>query len=71
MGFDKVWYGHTPGDTEFSWGAGLVPPEKEYDPPSRRGMYRPKAPDMTVKRKPGSPRRDEPPPGFPGEIIAR
>ena len=55
MGFDKVWYGHTPGDTEFSWGAGLVPPGKEYDPPSRRGMYRPKAPDMTVKGKPGPP----------------
>lgn len=67
MGFIRGWYGHRPGDSEFGWGPGLVPPGKEYAPPSQRGMYRPKCPDMTEPCKP--PRPDEPPPGYPGEQV--
>ncbi|MGA9373748.1 MAG: hypothetical protein ACSLE7_11120 [Mycobacterium sp.] len=31
--------------TEYGFGEGMVPPGKEYAPPSEGGMYRPKAPN--------------------------
>ena len=70
MGFDRKWYGHHPGDSEMSWGPGLVPPGKEHALPSERGMYRPKCPDMTEPPRSGPLRSDEPPRGYPGEQIA-
>lgn len=36
----------TPGESEFSWGPGLVPPGKELAPPSAGGRYRALCPEM-------------------------
>ena len=46
------WYGRPSGPSEFSWGAGLVPPGKETAPPSQGGMYRGTCPPMELTRSP-------------------
>lgn len=77
MGFDRKWYGdheHADGAentdaTEFSWGPGLVPPGCERKPPSEGGMYRGRSPDMTEPRR--RYRRGDPPPGYPGNLVAQ
>lgn len=69
MGFNREWYGGNDGSTEFSWGPGLVAPGKEHAPPSTGGMYRGRAPDMTQPRR--KYRRGDPPPGYPGDPVAR
>ena len=77
MRLDKSYYGGHVGDTEFSWGPGLVPPGKEHAPPSEGGMYRPKAPKVVgnLNGRPGlrvAPlHRDDPPPGYPGDPVAK
>jgi hypothetical protein len=74
------WKDRTPDEpSEFSWGPGLVPPSKETAPPSRGGMYRGKcppveltrSPDLSVRARPAKPQPGDPPPGYPGEQIAR
>lgn len=37
----------TPGESEYSWGPGLVPKACENEPPSKGGRYRPIAPPVT------------------------
>lgn len=76
MGFDKKWYGHRAhargsadtGPTALSWGPGLVPPGKEHAPPRDGGMYIGRSPDMTEPRR--KHRRGDPPPGYPGDMVA-
>jgi hypothetical protein len=66
-----------PGGSEMSWGPGLVPPGKENAPPSRGGVYRGKcppvelarSPDLSVRATQGSPKRGDPPRGYPGDRI--
>ena len=53
---------HT-GESELSWGPGLVPPGFEYAPPSEGGFYRGRSPSMV------NPPRRKDVPGYPGEII--
>jgi hypothetical protein len=73
MGFDRKWYGASEhsggasgtGDTEFSWGPGLVAPGKEYAPPSEGGFYRGRAPSMV------DPPHRKDVPGYPGDRVAR
>jgi hypothetical protein len=68
-----------PGPSEFSWGPGLVPPGKETAPPSEGGMYRGVCPsvelaysdDLSVRVTQARRKRDDPPQGYPGEIVAR
>lgn len=59
-----------PGDTEMSWGPGLVAPCYNGKPPSQGGLYMPKCPpvDESGKQLPIPPRQAR---GFPGERKAR
>lgn len=73
MGFDKRWYGPRSdrpqdGPTELSWGRGLVPPGLRHAPPSEGGKYNGRSPDMTKRGRPSQ--RSDPPPGYPGDVIA-
>jgi hypothetical protein len=66
-------YRHT---TDFSWGPGLVPPGREYYPPSMGGQYRGTSqpvertysPDLSVRVVPVH-RTDHSPNGYPGDRI--
>ena len=66
-----------PGESEFSWGPGLVPRRKENAPPSRGGMYRGKrppvelarSPDLSVRARQARPKPGDPPRGYPGDHI--
>lgn len=64
------------GDSEFSWGPGLVPRRYNGLSPSENGIYMPRCPRVDppvsgigpprqVRRPPGEAR------GFPGEVVAR
>lgn len=59
-----------PGDTEMSFGPGLVPPQYNGRPPSEGGIYMPKAPpvDEAGREIPRNPRQAR---GYPGEQVAR
>jgi hypothetical protein len=66
-----------PGESEFSWGPGLVPPGKETAPPSQGGVYRGKCPpveltpsaDLSVQARETRWKRGDPPRGYPGERV--
>jgi hypothetical protein len=67
----------SPGESEFSWGPGLVPPGKETAPPSQGGVYRGKCPpveltpsaDLSVQARETRWKRGDPPRGYPGERV--
>ena len=77
MGFKKDWYGATEhavggadtGDTEFSWGPGMVPPGYEHAPPRNGGMHIGRAPSMTEPRCNRRYRKGDPPRGYPGDLV--
>ena len=72
MGFDrKTDFGYSAsgtGDTEFSWGAGPVPPGKEFASPENGGQYVGRSPDMVDPPK-GRYRHGGAPHGYAGERI--
>ena len=59
-----------PGDSEMSWGPGLVAPCYNGKPPSKQGIYMPKCPPVDEsgkqKRRPNNEAR-----GYPGDHVAR
>ncbi|WIM89321.1 hypothetical protein PT015_07725 [Candidatus Mycobacterium wuenschmannii] len=69
-------YQHETGDTELSWGEGLVPPHANGEPPSELGQYMPRAPRLDPPSYGvGRPRQHRRPRnevrGCPGNRIAR
>jgi hypothetical protein len=63
-----------PGDSELSWGPGLIPPHANGQPPSRGGMYQGKAPRVELPEGHLRPRQVKPRRGelrgYPGRRIA-
>ena len=58
-----------PGDTEMSFGPGLVAPQYNGRPPSEGGIYMPKCPPVHENGKQKPIRRQAR--GYPGEQVAR
>ena len=58
-----------PGDSEFGFGPGLVPPCYNGRPPSQGGIYMPKCPpvDESGRQKPHKPGETR---GYPGDPVA-
>lgn len=63
------------GDTEMSWGEGLVAPHANGLPPSHGGQYMPKCPPVELHGLSLTPRQKRRPPtearGYPGDPVAR
>lgn len=63
------------GDTEMSWGAGLVAPHANGLPPSLGGQYMPKCPPVDLYGLSLTPQQKRRPPneacGYPGNQLAR
>jgi hypothetical protein len=64
-----------PGESEMSWGPGLVPVHANGRPPSEGGMYMPKCPLVELRSNTLTPRQQRRPKGeakgYPGDRVAR
>lgn len=63
------------GNTEISWGEGLMAPHANGQPPSKGGQYMPKCPPVELHGLSLTPRQKRRPPnearGYPGNQVAR